>query len=578
MKNRFILVILSLFVICGLFIFNDNKTEVEVVSQQYKEDNQLSLSNDDLFSRVDRLEKLAESYIAERNINANKVELCLQYIRKDRYNNEKWTSLLGPIDGTFVSYVESHDSTLKFSNNEVIYDLGTGRTIDFVNMSATLNSYVRYGDKVKIKVATLNTDYAGWAGDLLLFMEEIVNYRLQDQPDLEELKYESEEEKAARIKKYEEYAISLLGTNNVSTLSSTAILADFDAYNLYHDSSINIKSGFYNGLVKYYKTSESTSNSGNRFETLRKTFGTTEEKINGYVKPFLTNIVSQQLFIPNAYANITEDDINVTLKAFSNYLLENIYLDIEPLKADAIVGEETKIKIIENHLNVAKVDVIPAELADAKISGEYIIVNPKKAGEVEVVISNLTGSITKSYKFKIVNVAPEIINGLDSSYYFSGVSPQTLSIEAKGTNNVYTWYICDNTIVAEWEVLAETDSSTYVLTPTKEMDGKYIRVGVKNEGNEEVFSDSSVLVVSGSRMETIIKQNNSVIIIILVLIILGGGGALLFFKVIKPKIEKKKEEERLAQERLLQEQQAAMLAAEQAKKEQEESSNFYGYF
>lgn len=580
MKNRFIFVILSLFIIFGLVIFNNNETEVEVVSQSYKEDNKLSTSNDDLFNRIDRLEKLADSYITERGIKANKVELCLQYLRKDRYNNEKWTSLLGPIDGTFVEYVKTHDSELTFSNNEVIYDLGTGRTVDFIHMSASLNSYIRYGDKVKLIVATLSTDYAGWAGDLVTFMEEITNYRLADEASIEDLEHESEEEKAARVKKYQDYAISLLGTNGESTMSSSDVLADFDAYNIYHDSSLNVKGGLYNALIKYYKSYESSSNVTNRFTTIRKTMGDTEEKINNYVRPYLTNMVVKQLFLPKTYDKVSEDDVNVTLKAFSNYLLENVYVDIVPLEADAVVGEEVKIKLIENHLNIAKVDVVPPELAEAKISGEYIVVNPKKAGEVEIVVSNMNGSITKSYKFKIVNVPPEIIKGLDSSYYFNDQESETLSIEAKGTNNIYTWYIADNNVMADWEVLAETSSSSYVLTPSKDMDGKYIKCGVKNDGHEEVFSNETVLVISGSKFETAIRKNNTLVIVIIIvlLILLGGGGVLVYFKVIKPKIEKKKEEERLEQERILQEQQAAQLAAEQARKQQEESSNFYGYF
>ena len=157
---------------------------------------------------------------------------------------------------------------------------------------------------------------------------------------------------------------------------------------------------------------------------------------------------------------------------------------------------------------------------------------------------------------------------------------ETLSIEAKGTNNIYTWYIADNNVMADWEVLAETSSSSYVLTPSKDMDGKYIKCGVKNEGHEEVFSNETVLVISGSKFETAIRKNNTLVIVIIIvlLILLGGGGVLVYFKVIKPKIEKKKEEERLEQERILQEQQAAQLAAEQARKQQEESSNFYGYF
>jgi hypothetical protein len=215
----------------------------EVVSYQYKSDNKLSKSNDDLLDRVDRLEGLAEEYIMERQIDANATELCLQYLRKDRYNNEKWQGLMGPVDGTFVAYVEEHDPELKFSTHEVLYDLGTNRAIDFIHMAAVLNSYVRYGDTISLVVSNISTDYAGWAGDLLTFLEEIVNYRIENQPDAETLEDETEEEYEERIAKVQEYAISLLGTNKESTMSGSDILADFDAHNMYHDSTVNISNG-----------------------------------------------------------------------------------------------------------------------------------------------------------------------------------------------------------------------------------------------------------------------------------------------------------------------------------------------
>ena len=68
---------------------------------------------------------------------------------------------MGPVDGTFVAYVEEHDPELKFSTHEVLYDLGTNRAIDFIHMAAVLNSYVRYGDTISLVVSNISTDYAG---------------------------------------------------------------------------------------------------------------------------------------------------------------------------------------------------------------------------------------------------------------------------------------------------------------------------------------------------------------------------------------------------------------------------------
>ena len=533
MMKRLLIFMLCILISFGfVFSYGTNEVQNEVVSYQYETDNKLSKSNDDLLDRIDSLEGLAEDYVAERGIDANPVELCLQYLRRDRYNNDKWKGLMGPVDGDFVKYVEEHDPELEFSTHEVLYDLGTNRAIDFIHLVAVLNSYVRYGDTISLVVTDLSSDYAGWAGDLLTFLEEIVNYRIENTPEGEELEDETDEEYAARIEDVRMHAISLLGTNKESTMSGPDILADFDAYNIYSDSTINVKDGLYEGLVKYYKSFNSTNNANNRFKTIQKRFGDTELSIKDFVKPYMYNYVVRMLFISNTTSLVTDEDIDIVSTAFAKYVMGEIYLDIVPVEEDAIVGKEVKIKLIENHLDLANVVVNPPELATAKISGEYVVVQPLEAGDAHITVSSLGGSATKSYTLKILNVEPKITKGLESNYYFKINENETISLEADGTNNVYTWYMA-NSLHGDYKVLAESSSPTYVLTPTEDMDGKYLKCGVKNKGNEEIFSNVTVLFVSGSRVEEVIRKNDTLLIILAIVLILIIVLIVVYLKFIK---------------------------------------------
>ena len=150
--------------------------------------------------------------------------------------------------------------------------------------------------------------------------------------------------------------------------------------------------------------------------------------------------------------------------------------------------------------------------------------------------------ISKDYKISIVNVPPEIVAGLDSNYYLHSDESQRLSIEAKGTNNIYTWYIGDSAN-GDFSVLAETSNSSYVLMPTKEMDGKYIKCGVKNNGNEEVFTNTTVIFVSKSGVSVIKKNGGTIIIVLLVVVVLAIVGVIVYIKFFKGRKKKVKDEQ-----------------------------------
>ena len=306
MKNKLLMIIFSLFLVFCFIIECNDKTIFSVDSIRYLEEQSLSDKNDALLSKVDRLEKLAEAYIMERDIPASKVELCMQYIRKDRYSTEKWIGLLGPIDADFIEYVEKEDGALTFTDSEVLYDLKNSRPIDFVHMIATLNSYVRYGDNIPLIIMPISTHYAGWAGDLLTFLEEVTNYRINN--NIED----------ANV--YQSYVDSLLGTNKISTMSSPDVLADFDAYDISHDATLNVKNGLYSALNRYYKTFDSYSSVGNRFEVIKSLFGSSESVISGFIDPYLTQLTIRKLFIPDTTDKVTDLDLQVIKSSFSKYI------------------------------------------------------------------------------------------------------------------------------------------------------------------------------------------------------------------------------------------------------------------
>lgn len=521
MKNKLFVFICSLFLLVGIFIGTidyANSSRSDVV--QYRDTSTMVSENEKLLEKIKQLEELAVNYKKEKNLDINSVELCLQYLRRDRYNDEKWRGLLGPVDAEFVDYVTNNGAGLEFSDYEIMYDITTGRVVDFIHMAATLNSYVRYSSEIKLVITNLSTDYAGIAGDLLTFLEEVTNYRINNSLD--------------DVGKYQIYVDSLFGTNNKSTLSGPDLLADIDAYNLYHDEDGKVKTNLYEALKEYYDTCTSKNNAKNRIEKFKSYMGDSEENITNKVNGYFSNLVIRKLFIPNTTDNVTEWDIQVVAKSFYKYLEKNVYLELESHEGDTIVGKDIEVKIIENHLNNAIIKIEPEELALAKIDGEYLVITPKDSGKVKITISDANGSASDVFTANIKNVAPLIQEGLDANYYLTVNKSATLYIKANGTNNIYTWYIGDSKN-GDYTVLSETTNPRFVLTPTPDMNGRFIKCGVRNNGNEEVFSNTSLIFVDGENKVVQENSNNIFIIILVVIIILGIIAILVYYKFFREK-------------------------------------------
>ena len=521
MKNKLFVFICSLFLLVGIFIGTidyANSSRSDVV--QYRDTSTMVSENEKFLEKIKQLEELAVNYKKEKNLDINSVELCLQYLRRDRYNDEKWRGLLGPVDAEFVDYVTNNGAGLEFSDYEIMYDITTGRVVDFIHMAATLNSYVRYSSEIKLVITNLSTDYAGIAGDLLTFLEEVTNYRINNSLD--------------DVGKYQIYVDSLFGTNNKSTLSGPDLLADIDAYNLYHDEDGKVKTNLYEALKEYYDTCTSKNNAKNRIEKFKSYMGDSEENITNKVNGYFSNLVIRKLFIPNTTDNVTEWDIQVVAKSFYKYLEKNVYLELESHEGDTIVGKDIEVKIIENHLNNAIIKIEPEELALAKIDGEYLVITPKDSGKVKITISDANGSASDVFTANIKNVAPLIQEGLDANYYLTVNKSATLYIKANGTNNIYTWYIGDSKN-GDYTVLSETTNPRFVLTPTPDMNGRFIKCGVRNNGNEEVFSNTSLIFVDGENKVVQESSNNIFIIILVVIIILGIIAILVYYKFFREK-------------------------------------------
>lgn len=449
--------------------------------------------NKEILEKVETLQNLAEEYIEQNSITANtSTDLCMQYIRKERYNSNLWNVLLGNIDTAFINYLESKENVPTFKN-EFLFDPNTGKEIDFVHMMAPLNAYLKNGDMV---MEFISTDYAGWAGDLITLLEEVTVYRIEkDIKDKNEL---------------QEYSDSLLGTNNSSTFSSSDILADLDAIALYKDSNNRIREDLYNALYKYYIDTDSTYNASNRLISAQTFLGDTKEIVKEKAKLLLTNTSFGTMDIKNTLfqnssiaAQVTTDDIDIVSQSFANYIYGVPYLKLQESYGEGIVGQTViDVKIIESNANLknGNIEIENNKIAKAEIYGEYLRITPLDGGKTTITLYSEDKTVSTTYELTSKNVAPSITKNLDETYKLTLNVETIFSIEAEGTNNIYTWYI-QNLTDGTFNKVAETNENTYKILPTLEMNNTYIKCGVKNNGNDEIFSNVAKLIVSDKEKE-----------------------------------------------------------------------------
>ena len=474
MKKHFGFISILVVLIMVISLFLPNVYAVDITAH-----------NTAILNKVKTLQDLAQSYIDTNGLSLTATELTLQFIRKDRYADTKWTMLLGEVDQNFVTAVGTQVS---FDIHEKLYDLSTGKEVDFIHMAATLSAYNKYGNSIPLGGAYMfiSTDYAGWGGDLLTFAKEIETYSAAN-PDLtsEDLLY---------------YSISLLGTNrtfenNENTFSDEDIFADLDALNIHRGASNNnYASDLYTALTNYYINNSTNYNSNNRVASSRLELGSTSENIITSATGILSNTLAQSVLIGSSLSSQT---ISVASQAFSNYMLENPYMELENYSSDTVVSTpDTRVKIYESNSNPRTEDItITPNIATAKIDGEYLVITPKQAGEATINVYSRNKAIYTTYTLNITNVAPAITKDLDVSYDVTENASSKILITASGTNNIYTWYISDSENGPFTKIDGQTSNS---ISPTLSMNNKYVKCGVKNEGNEEIFSKVTKLSVKAA--------------------------------------------------------------------------------
>ena len=105
---------------------------------------------DTTLSRLDELQTLAESYIAEQNNGADPMLLTLSYTRGGGYNDSIWQLTAGANDSIwqltagakdsdFESYVRDRDESLGELVGMGSITVGNGDTVDFGHLLASIN-------------------------------------------------------------------------------------------------------------------------------------------------------------------------------------------------------------------------------------------------------------------------------------------------------------------------------------------------------------------------------------------------------------------------------------------------------
>ena len=90
-----------------------------------------------------------------------------------------------------------------------------------------------------------------------------------------------------------------------------------------------------------------------------------------------------------------------------------------------------------------------------------------------------------------------------------------------GTNNVYTWYIGD-TKDGTFTKIGETNSPSFKLNPTADMNNKYIKCEVGNTGNSSVTTKVALLKVTDVTNGGNVNAGDNIIYSI-ILLVLGLG-------------------------------------------------------
>ncbi len=234
--------------------------------------------------------------------------LTMQFIRRNKYNNDNWTIVAGSVDSIFVNNIANNNTGLYRyftieSDEEFCYqDPAGGGYVDFCHLCATLNGLVYDSDGFKAAVAgeaNIN-NLCGWAGDLQTLCIEVLDYTGNSND------YDTVYDATYNLIGDPEYSLSMMD-----------LLADTDAYNVYTLLNSSV-SNFISSFSNYYN-----NYSDERYT--RFTNGWSRQQIYSCVRNYTTNIffLWQDWPLLEGY-EITNTQANAIAWAFTDFIWEKI--------------------------------------------------------------------------------------------------------------------------------------------------------------------------------------------------------------------------------------------------------------
>ena len=462
-------------------------------------------NNKVIIDEVDKIEKLASSYKESTGSSLSTSELVFQYLRRNRYNNSKWNLLLGNIDTNFVSYVNSNGNII-INDDSYLIDSSTGKHIDFIHMIVALSCYYKYGENINMGFLNISSDYAGWGGDLITYIDEINTYRTNNNITDQNI--------------LTEYSHKLIGTNKNSTFSSEDMFADLDAVNIYKSSDIDL-SDISASLEKYYVSNSSAYNSTNRVSSFRNYIGNDKHTIMEKANSLLNNSMIVNLLDNGLTNRLKEIDYIAVTSSFADYILEESYLELLSSNGKMIVGDsDLKVNLYESNLGVSNISMTN-DICDVKIDNDVMYIKAKKGGTTAITLNSFNNKVSATYNLNIKDEAPSIISDLEDEYTVNDREIFKFRLSAKGSNNLYTWYIGDS-VEGEFTKIGESTIPEFELNSDKNLNSKYIKCVISNVGNNSVTSKVALLKVNETIENEISNVDTSDNIIKYIILFIGS--------------------------------------------------------
>ena len=119
-----------------------------------------------VFGYLEWLQGKAVTYHAAHSGSESANRLVAQYLRRNSYNDSLWQVVAGPVDGSFVDYVDSAAG----SEGRIAYmsyrDPQSQTIVSLEHFAASLNAVIYQGSPSSAQTCNLG-DFGGWAGDLI---------------------------------------------------------------------------------------------------------------------------------------------------------------------------------------------------------------------------------------------------------------------------------------------------------------------------------------------------------------------------------------------------------------------------